>query len=211
MGVAAAGMFMNLLFDMTILSIIAFRSASTGIDRVEHTCTKELHNVSETTGVFTTPLFVGALRISRALDLSRRAERAWRLGRGPEDAVFQQVQGWLEAPPDTEAKRAQRFSIAAKSDLNHARGRLLSPLRLHARADRLNRWIGRGVPKPAACFAVFTRNSTRRSKHLSISARSARRHHKKPKARNSTNTCTITKVNKVGPLRPTADLRTTRA
>jgi hypothetical protein len=74
---------------MTELSIRMLRSASTGIDRAEYACAKDLLDVSETTGVFTTPLFVGALRKSRAFDLLRRVERAWRLGQGPaEDAVF---------------------------------------------------------------------------------------------------------------------------
>ena len=50
------------------------------------------------------------------------------------------------------------------------------------------------------------------SGELSTGARSARRWQKKPKARNSTNTVmVIAKVDKVVPLRPTADLRTTRA
>jgi len=41
------------------------RSAPTGIDQVEYAYAKELLNVSETTGVFATPVFVGALRKSR--------------------------------------------------------------------------------------------------------------------------------------------------
>jgi hypothetical protein len=114
--------FMNLLCDMTELSIRMFRSASTGIDRAEYAYAKDLLNVSETTGVFTTPLFVGALRKCRALDLLRRVERASRLGQGPaEDAVFVGVnsgesinQGALGAPraEETEGSKFYEHSHA---------------------------------------------------------------------------------------------------
>jgi hypothetical protein len=118
---------MNLFFDMTRLSIRMFRSAPTGIDRVEYAYAKELLDISETTCVFTTPLFAGALTKTRALDLLQRVERAWRLGRGEgEDVVFQEVKDWLGAPLDPQAKRANRFR-------SHARGRLLSRSRLGAR------------------------------------------------------------------------------
>ena len=143
---------MNLFFDMTRLSIRMFRSAPTGIDRVEYAYAKELLDVSETTGVFTTPLFAGALTKTRALDLLQRVERAWRLGRGQaEDVVFQQVKDWLEAPLDPEAKRANRFrSQRAISVMREAR---FFPARDLARASaRLNRWIDRSAPKPAVYF-----------------------------------------------------------
>ena len=109
---------MNLFFDMTRLSIRMFRRAPTGIDRVEYAYAKELLNLPETTGVFTTPLFVGALRKTRALDLLQRVEQAWGLGRVPaEDVAFQHVQRWLEALPDPEAKRTRRFNFPPGGDL----------------------------------------------------------------------------------------------
>jgi glycosyltransferase involved in cell wall biosynthesis len=144
---------MNLFFDMTRLSIRMFRSAPTGIDRVEYAYAKELLDVSETTCVFTTPLFAGALTKTRALDLLQRVERAWRLGRGQaEDVVFQQVKDWLEAPLNPEAKRANRFRSRGRA-ISVMREARFFPARDLARAPaRLNRWIDRSAPKPAVYF-----------------------------------------------------------
>jgi glycosyltransferase involved in cell wall biosynthesis len=144
---------MNLFFDMTRLSIRMFRRAPTGIDRVEYAYAKELLNVPETTGVFTTPLFVGALRKTRALDLLQRVERAWGLGRGPaEDVAFHHVQRWLEASPDPEAKRTRRFH-SHQGAISLVREAGFFPARDFVRASaRLNRWVDRSAPKPAVYF-----------------------------------------------------------
>jgi glycosyltransferase involved in cell wall biosynthesis len=144
---------MNLFFDMARLSIRMFRRAPTGIDRVEYAYAKELLNLPETTGVFTTPLFVGALRKTRALDLLQRVERAWGLGPGPaEDAAFQHVQRWLEASPDPEAKRTSRFH-SHQGAISLVREAGFFPAHDFVRASaRLNRWVDRSAPKPAVYF-----------------------------------------------------------
>ena len=119
-----------------------FRTAPTGIDRVEYAYARELLGADEAIGVLTTPLFTGALRRSRALDVLARVERAWNLGENEStDRVFQSLKLWLEAPFSAGAKRAARFVLPdkARSFLREAD---FFPARDLIRAKtRLQRWL----------------------------------------------------------------------
>ena len=90
-----------------------FRTAPTGIDRVEFEYARQLLDgaaTDQTIGVITTPLFTGALSPSRARDIVSRVARAWRLEHDQQaDRVLENVVTWLGTPLTHAVKQPNRF------------------------------------------------------------------------------------------------------
>src|SRR5213082_1767911 len=101
---------MKVFLDVTRLATRVVRSSPSGIDRVEYAYAKHLLESPDTVCVFTIPVFSGALRRSRALDILSRVERAWRLDATPDDDPnYLALRSWLDSPLDLNAARPIRI------------------------------------------------------------------------------------------------------
>jgi glycosyltransferase involved in cell wall biosynthesis len=103
--------------------------------------------------VFTIPVFSGALRRARALDILERVDRAWRLDAAVEtDPNYLALRAWLDTPLDSCAQRpvrvrAERRWPSMLADVD------LTALRDIVRAGtRLERWMARNGGEPAIFF-----------------------------------------------------------
>ncbi len=144
---------MKIFVDITRLATRIFRSSPTGIDRVEYAYAKHLLESQGTVCVFTAPVFSGAIRKSRALDLLSRVERAWRLDDAADaDPNYVALRAWLDSPIDLAAARPVRIRTE-KRYLSMLREADFFPLRDILRAEtRLERWVSRNSDEPAIFF-----------------------------------------------------------
>ena len=144
---------MKIFLDVTRLATRILRSSPSGIDRVEYAYAKHLIESQETICVFTAPVFSGALRRTRALDILSRVERAWRLDATPEaDPNYPALRAWLDSPIDVNAARPVRIQTE-KSWRSLVRDADFFPLRDIVRAaTRLERWVSRKRGEPAIFF-----------------------------------------------------------
>src|ERR1700759_4199832 len=129
---------MRIFLDVTRLATRVLRSSPSGIDRVEYAYAKHLIEEPGVVGVFTVPVFSGALRRERALDILARVERAWRLdATAGEEPKFIPLRAWLDSPIDTNAARPVRIgadrrliSLLREADFFPVRDILRAPARL---------------------------------------------------------------------------------
>jgi glycosyltransferase involved in cell wall biosynthesis len=144
---------MKIFLDVTRLVTRILRNSPSGIDRVEYAYAKHLLETDDTVCVFTAPVFAGALRRSRALDILSRVERAWRLDATPEqDPNFVALRAWLDSPINRQAARPIRIQTAADWR-SRFRDADFFPLRDILRAEtRLARWMSRNSEEPAIFF-----------------------------------------------------------
>jgi len=144
---------MKIFLDITRLATRIIRSSPTGIDRVEYAYAKHLLSSEDTVCVFTAPVFSGALRRARALDILSRVERAWRLDATPEaDPNYVALKAWLNSPIDLDAQRPTRIQTE-KSWRFLLREAKFFPLRDLVRAGaRLERSVSRNNGEPAIFF-----------------------------------------------------------
>src|SRR5437763_676624 len=144
---------MKIFLDVTRLATRIVRSSPTGIDRVEYAYAKHLLESSEAVCVFTAPVFSGAIRRTRALDLLSRVERAWRLDATPQDDPhYLALRAWLDSPIDVNAARPVRIG-AARRWTSLFEDTDFSVLRDLVRAGtRLERWVSRQGDEPAMFF-----------------------------------------------------------
>ena len=144
---------MKIFLDVTRLATRIFRRNPTGIDRVEYAYAKHLMESQGTVCVFTAPVFSGAIRRTRALDILSRVERAWRLDAGLEaDQNYSALRGWLDSPIDRDAVRPFRVRTPKRWD-SLFRNADFFPLRDMIRAEtRLERSVSRNGDEPAMFF-----------------------------------------------------------
>jgi glycosyltransferase involved in cell wall biosynthesis len=136
----------HLFLDATRVATRIFRSAPTGIDRVEYAYATEIlgsEAVDDAIGVITTPLFSGALPHACILDLLDRVARAWGLDKSPsEDAVYRAIRAWIESPIAANSARSIRFRGASTLDL--ITQDMILPLRdIAAAKHRLRKWTSK--------------------------------------------------------------------
>lgn len=131
-----------------------FRNTPGGIDRVEYAYAKELllhDNDYDAIGVFTTPLFSGALPRERVLDVLRRVETAWRIGLDlTEDDAFRDVHSWLAAPIDSNAehlhwRRSKAWPLSVLRNVN-----VFAAHDLVLGSSRLRRWVNGSARESSA-------------------------------------------------------------
>ncbi len=141
---------MKIFLDVTRLATRVVRSSPSGIDRVEFAYANRLLESPDTVCVFTAPVFSGAIRRSRALDLLGRVKRAWRLdARADQDGNYLALRQWLDSPLDFNAKQPVRIH-AERNWRDGLREVDLSLLRDVLRAGvRRERWMARHDGEPA--------------------------------------------------------------
>lgn len=137
---------MKLFLDITRIATRVFRSAPTGIDRVEYAYATEIlrnHKEFETVSVITTPLFSGALRPLTIEDILHRVALAWRLDLEPmQDPVYRTLKAEIEKPLDLTRPRSMR--VRGEHPFLRAIAQGHYPVRAVARAPRrLDRWLVR--------------------------------------------------------------------
>jgi glycosyltransferase involved in cell wall biosynthesis len=144
---------MKIFLDVTRLVTRIVRSSPSGIDRVEYAYAKHLLESDGTVCVFTAPIFSGALRRVRALDILSRVERAWRTDAAPEaDPNYMALRAWLDSPIDLAAGRPVRFQTPRRLQ-SFFRDADFFPLRDIIRAEtRRERWMSRNSGEPAIFF-----------------------------------------------------------
>ena len=144
---------MKIYLDVTRLATRILRSSPSGIDRVEYNYAKHLLQSDDTVCVFTVPVFSGAMRRSRALDILSRVERAWRAAADPkDDPNYVALRGWLDSPLDFDAPRPSRFHTERRWG-HMLREADFFPLRDFVRAGaRLDRWVERNSGEPGVFF-----------------------------------------------------------
>ena len=141
---------MKIFLDVTRLATRVVRSSPSGIDRVEYAYAKRLLDSDDTVCTFTVPVFSGAIRRSRALDILSRVERSWRLDdTADDDANYLKLREWLDSPLDLGATRPAR--VCSEASWGSAIREVdLSLLRDIFRAGtRLERWMARNAGEPA--------------------------------------------------------------
>jgi glycosyltransferase involved in cell wall biosynthesis len=144
---------MKIYLDVTRLATRVLRSSPSGIDRVEYAYAKHLIDQPGVVGVFTVPVFSGALRRERALDILARVERAWRLdATAKDDPNYAAMRAWLDSPINWSASRPVRIGTD-KRWVSLLRDADFFPLRDVVRAaSRRERWMARNSGEPAMFF-----------------------------------------------------------
>ncbi len=100
---------MKYYIDITRIYARSWRSAPTGIDRVEWAYAQHLSHDNATAFIATLPRVSGMLPPNRAQNLFKRIHANWNLGApATEDAVLKDVEIWLWRDPDPSRTRVHR-------------------------------------------------------------------------------------------------------
>lgn len=146
----------QVFLDVSRLCTRIFRSAPTGIDRVEFAYANASARVEgmEVSSVMTAPFATGTIRRERIDQILTQLARIWGLDRTPaDDAVYQRLKAHLEAPVDPD--RSAGLRLRGPSTVDLIRREIIFPLRDFVRLGvRLRRQIGRAADRPMVYLHV---------------------------------------------------------